>query len=331
MRPTTVQHLRFLEHSLTPHDVLSGTPRTACPRWVRDYPFDVVVLHYSLLCMRWEALFERWRSTLDWIRTSDAVRLAMPQDEYVCAPRSTSWLVDLGVDCVFSVLDARHWPMLYPRRRTRTRIERTYTGFVDDRGAAPWRTLPRPHAERPLDIVYRARNLPFHIGHHGQLKHRHRGASSSPAARAPRPAHRHLDRLRGHEVRRRLVRVPGQRALRHRHRERLQRARSRAARSAASRPPWRAEHPDATFERVLRPPGAGLGRPRLHGDQPAPLRGRPDQDVPAAGRGRVRRHPGSRRSTTSRCARTSRTSTRCSSASPTRPRPRPSPSAPGTT
>ncbi len=44
-------------------------------------------------------------------------------------------------------------------------------------------TLPRPHAERALDVVYRARNLPFNIGHHGQLKHRI-AEIVDPAARA---------------------------------------------------------------------------------------------------------------------------------------------------
>ena len=84
---------------------------------------------------------------------------------------------------MFSVLDERHWPTLYPRTSARTRMERSYTGFVDDRAAGAVETLPRPHAERTLDIVYRARNLPFHIGHHGQLKHRI-AEIVDPAARA---------------------------------------------------------------------------------------------------------------------------------------------------
>ena len=62
-------------------------------------------------------------------------------------------------------------------------MERSYTGFVDDRAAGAVETLPRPHAERTLDIVYRARNLPFHVGHHGQLKHRI-AEIVDPAARA---------------------------------------------------------------------------------------------------------------------------------------------------
>ena len=99
-------------------------------------------------------------------------------------PRSTSWLGDLDVQCVFSVLDGRHWPVLYPRESQRTRMERSYTGFVDDRAAGSRETPARARTpSRPVDIVYRARNLPFHIGHHGQLKHEIAGIVDT-AARA---------------------------------------------------------------------------------------------------------------------------------------------------
>jgi hypothetical protein len=171
MRPTTTQHLRFLEHSLTPHNVLYWNAWHGVPAWVRSYPYDVVVLHYSVLCMRWEEPFERWRSSLDWIAASDAVRIAMPQDDFMCAATLDEWLADLDVQCIFSALDSSQWPVVYPGESQRTRMEHTLTGFVDDRAAGAVERLPRPHALRDTDIVYRARNLPYQFGHHGQLKH----------------------------------------------------------------------------------------------------------------------------------------------------------------
>jgi hypothetical protein len=183
MRPTTTQHLRFLEHSLTPHNVLYWNAWHGVPSWIRSYPYDVVVLHYSVLCMRWEEPFERWRSSLDWIAESDAVRIAMPQDDFVCAATLDKWLGDLDVQCVFSALDSSQWPVVYPGESQRTRMEHTFTGFVDDRAAGAMIRLPRPHALRDLDIVYRARNLPYHVGHHGQLKHEI-AQIVEPAARA---------------------------------------------------------------------------------------------------------------------------------------------------
>jgi hypothetical protein len=183
MRPTTIQHLRFLEHSLTPHNVLYWNAWHGVPAWVRSYPYDVVVLHYSLLCMRWEEPFERWRRSLDWIPKSDAVRIAMPQDDFTCAATLDDWLADLDVQCVFSALDSSQWPVVYPGESKRTRMEHTFTGFVDDRAAGAVARLPKPHALRDLDIIYRARNLPFQYGRRGQLKHEI-GQIVEPAARA---------------------------------------------------------------------------------------------------------------------------------------------------
>ena len=75
-------------------------------------------------------------------------------------------------------------------------MERTYTGFVDDRAAGAVARPARAARRRGrVDIVYRARNLPFHIGHHGQLKHEIAGIVETGGARA-RPAHGHLDRHR---------------------------------------------------------------------------------------------------------------------------------------
>ena len=209
MRPTTVQHLRFLEHSLTPHDVLFWNAVHGVPRWVRDYPFDVVLLHYSVLCMRWHAPFERWRPSLDWIRESGAVRLAMPQDEYVCAHTLDEWLDSLELDCVFSVLDERHWPTLYPRTSARTRMERSYTGFVDDRAAGAV-----GDAAAAARRAHRGHRLPR--AQSAVLRRPPRAAQAPdrrgrrPGGARARPAHRHLDADRRHEVRRRVVRVPGQ-------------------------------------------------------------------------------------------------------------------------
>ena len=292
MRPTTTQHLRFLEHSLTPHNVLYWNAWHGVPGWVRSYPYDVVVLHYSVLCMRWEEPFERWRSSLDWIADSDAVRIAMPQDEYVCAATLDEWLGDLDVQCVFSVLDGRHWPVLYPGESQRTRMERTYTGFVDDRAAGAVRAPPRPprRARRGHRLPRPQPAVPRRPPRAAQARDR---ADRRAGGARHRTAHGHLDGLQGHEVRRRVVRVPCQRPLRDRHRERLERARPRR-RHSPLRGRVEALAPGRHLRGVLGAAGAGLGRLRLHGHQSAPVRGRADQDRAAPRRGSLRRDPRAR-------------------------------------
>src|ERR1044072_9450933 len=55
-------------------------------------------------------------------------------------------------------------------------MERTYTGYLDDRAAGAGSAgagnpPPGPPGARDVDIVSRARNLPYFVGRHGQLKH----------------------------------------------------------------------------------------------------------------------------------------------------------------
>ena len=305
MRPTTVQHLRFLEHSLTPHDVLLWN---ACARRAA-LGARLPVRRRACCTTRCSACAGRRRSSAGGRAStgsadSDAVRLAMPQDEYVCAHTLDEWLESLDLDCVFSVLDERHWPTLYPADER-----------ADADGALVHRLRRRPRGRRrrarcrgrtpsaPLDIVYRARNLPFHVGHHGQLKHRIAEIVEPGGARA-RPAHRHLDADRRHEVRRRVVRVPGQRALRDRHRERLQRARP-LRRAAALRGRLACRAPRRDVRGVLGPAGSRAGTTTAS-PRSARACSRPRRRRPRSSSSRASTTASSRPiATTCRCARTS--------------------------
>src|SRR5207247_9388062 len=45
------------------------------------------------------------------------------------------------------------------------------TGYIDEQSAERMRTRLTPTKQRKYDLVYRARNLPYWLGSHGQLKH----------------------------------------------------------------------------------------------------------------------------------------------------------------
>ena len=153
-------------------------------------------------------------------------------------------------------------------------------------------TCPSRTPSRPVDIVYRARNLPFHIGHHGQLKHEIAGIVDTAArARGLRTdiSTDIRDTKYGDAWAEFLASgrcVIGTESG-------VQRARSRGR-----HPPLRgrvaAVAPGRHLRAVLGAAGAGLGRLRLHGHQPAALRGGSDEDLPAPRRRRLRRHPRAR-------------------------------------
>lgn len=181
VRLTTGQHLQALKR-VANADVLAYNAVHGLPAWLRRLDFDVVVLHTTFLGMRWNPWFERWRRRSDWLADVDCLKVAFPQDEYWHAETLDSWLDELGVSVVCTVLDDAHRDRLYPRLAARAAFYEVLTGYVDDEAAERIRPTLVSAPDRPHDIVYRARNLPYWLGSHGQLKHR---VGEAVAERAP--------------------------------------------------------------------------------------------------------------------------------------------------
>jgi hypothetical protein len=179
VRLTTAQHLAAVT-SVPGAEVLSYNAAHSLPRWLRRLRFDAVVLHTTYLCLRWHRWFERHRGRSAWLADLAALKIALPQDEYHHAHTLDSWLDDLGVTVVGTVLDGTHRDELYPRLASKAAFYEVLTGYVDDTAAESVRL--RPPEERPSDVVYRARHLPYWLGSHGQLKHQ---VGEAVAARAP--------------------------------------------------------------------------------------------------------------------------------------------------
>jgi hypothetical protein len=133
--------------------------------------FDAVVLHTTTLCMRWNVWFDQWRRRLDWLADLDALKIALPQDEYDHAHTLDDWLSDLGVSVVGTVLDDRHRAELYPRLEGSAAFYDVLTGYIDEPTALRIASTLTPLAARPNDVVYRARKLPYWFGSQGQQKH----------------------------------------------------------------------------------------------------------------------------------------------------------------
>src|SRR5919108_1162749 len=171
VRLTTEQHLRALTE-VREADVLTYNAVYGLPSWLRRLEFDAVVLHTTFLGMRWSPWFEPWRRRSDWLAELDCLKVAFPQDEYWHAETLDSWLDDLDVSVVCTVLDETHRAELYPRLARRASFYEVLTGYIDETTAERIRPRLLPLAERSYDVVYRARRLPSWLGSHGQLKHR---------------------------------------------------------------------------------------------------------------------------------------------------------------
>jgi hypothetical protein len=171
VRLTTEQHLDAVTN-LPGSDVLSYNAVNGAPAWLRRLRFDAVILHTTLLCMRWNPWFFQWKRRLDWLADVSALKIALPQDEYDHAHTLDDWLDDLGVSVVCTVLDDRHRAELYPRLSVKAAFPEILTGYIDEPSAERFRARIIPPPDRPHDVVYRARHLPYWYGSHGQFKHR---------------------------------------------------------------------------------------------------------------------------------------------------------------
>jgi len=171
VRLTIRQHLDTLERLpsawVLPYNAVNGIPS-----WLGRLDFDVVVLDTTILCMRWTPGYEAWRRRSDWIAELDALKIALPQDEYHHSDTLDEWLDDVGVTVIGTVLGDRHRAELYPRMAKKAAFYELLTGYIDEGAAERMRPRLEPLERRRLDIVYRARNLPYWLGSHGQLKHR---------------------------------------------------------------------------------------------------------------------------------------------------------------
>ena len=114
MRLTTQQHLEALD-DVPGSEVLPYNAVNGAPAWLRRLKFDAVILHTTLLCMRWNPWFFHWKGGSTGSGTLQPLKIAFPQDEYDHAHSLDDWLDDFGFSVVFTVLDDRHRAELYPR------------------------------------------------------------------------------------------------------------------------------------------------------------------------------------------------------------------------
>jgi hypothetical protein len=170
MRSAIREHVHVLDG--TGARVLYHNAPDPVPPWIVWAAPDLCILHTTFLCARWYDGFETYRRRFRWVSKLDCPKIALPQDEYDHAAVLEEWLLELGVTSIYSCFGPDQRSILYPALGDRMAFHETLTGFIDGRGATDIASRMVPHAERPRDIVYRATNLPYWFGSHGQLKHR---------------------------------------------------------------------------------------------------------------------------------------------------------------
>lgn len=173
-RNTINEHLyafsRYADSEVLHYNAAGGLP------WnLSKAPFDLMIFHYTFLAVRWNGRspFRRLMTKVRALKPNPAKKLAFPQDEYVHSEILCEFFREFAIDAVFTCYDEADRKIAYPDRLIgHTKFYKTFTGYVDNVSAQEIAKFIKPHSQRTFDVGYRARKVPFWLGHHGTLKWR---------------------------------------------------------------------------------------------------------------------------------------------------------------
>ena len=162
---TMLDHIDALSRR-SRHHVYCLNPRGwTAPQTIDFDTFDVLVIHYSIAIIDDAYLPAVFRER---IRAFPGLKVIFIQDEYRQVNAYVDSMINLGVHVLCTCVPEVSIDAVYPRLRDRgVKIVPTLTGFVSDELAMRPR---RPLRERPLDVVYRGRIVPYELGDLGNGK-----------------------------------------------------------------------------------------------------------------------------------------------------------------
>src|ERR1041385_892482 len=146
---------------------------------VRDVPaytlranFDLVIFRTTFLSSRWAPeMFAELRRKVDRLKGLDAVKIALPQDEFIYTDALSDFINEFQIDAVFSVAPESEWEKIYARvDRRKVKFYRVLTGYLDERTIQRINKLAGAVTDRPIDVGYRAWHAAPWLGRHGLLK-----------------------------------------------------------------------------------------------------------------------------------------------------------------
>lgn len=138
------------------------------PRGLEGVQPGAILLHYSLFGSGEHRLDDGFRA---WLRSCrDSVKVAFFQDEHYFCQMRFGFVNEFDVDLVYTHVSPQHIPEVWGRYAPRTRAIFNIPGYVDEALVAAAGRFARPDAERDIDVGYRGRPLPAHMGAGSQEK-----------------------------------------------------------------------------------------------------------------------------------------------------------------
>lgn len=133
------------------------------PDRFKSLNYDGIILWSSFLDARHlTTTYEYVKREYQFIVESDAIKIALPQDDYYCNALLDEWMVEWGVDFMYSVL-YEFAEELFPKfSKSEGKIKRGFTGYIFPDLLERSQHV-KPFADRKIDVSYRARGIPTNL------------------------------------------------------------------------------------------------------------------------------------------------------------------------
>lgn len=142
------------------------------PWYIEKIYFDVVIYHYTFFALKWDPKqFERLRKKCGRLKYISGYKIAMPQDEYIYSIIINLFFRDFGIKTVYTCLPPSDYQKVYDKEISGLDYYFSVpAGFIDETAVNRYANESPPLSERPIDIGYRARKVPYWLGKHGNIK-----------------------------------------------------------------------------------------------------------------------------------------------------------------
>jgi hypothetical protein len=148
--------------------------RGALPEYLTKINFDLIVFHTIFISHRWLG-FELFKKTvyplIENVKRSNAVKILLPQDEWIHTDTLNDFVNEFEIDIVYSVAPESEFKKIYDKVNfDKVKFFKVLTGYIDDTTLSRIAQIESKGVDRKIDIGYRAFKAPPWLGSHGYLK-----------------------------------------------------------------------------------------------------------------------------------------------------------------
>lgn len=143
------------------------------PAYVLKVDYDLIIFSTLFMGNHWHGR-EKFRQLMQRahdLKQLNAIRICLPQDEFIQPDLLCEFINEFDINYVFSVVAESEWAKVYRHVDfEKVKFIRILPGYIDDNKIEAITQLART-SERTIDIGYRAAGQPYYwFGRHGRLK-----------------------------------------------------------------------------------------------------------------------------------------------------------------